>query len=447
MTLIFTPLGIRGIFGEGINAEISLKIANIFGRRLGKGSVVVVGRDTRPSGDVLDRAVVSGLISAGVDVINIGIAPTPTIEWAVEKYGADGGIIISASHNPPEWNALKLIGEGGLLLHPDEMERLRGEFERGKFESVPWTELGSEESADVIEEYLDDLLRFIDIEKIESAGFKVVLDVNGGAGAYATPYLFQGLGVKVNAINAAPGIFVREMEPRPDTLGDLSRIVVATGSDAGFAHDTDADRLSLVTEKGEVMSEDITLALVVDYILERRGGGSLVVNVASSKMFDDIAKKRGAKIFRTPVGEAYVAHKMRELGATVGGEGSCGGVILPDFHMGRDGPLAAALILEIMARRGKSLSELVMELPNYYTIRQNFRRERDWDSLKRDLISLGEKRGMEIDLIDGVRLSDLDVWALIRPSKTEPKIRVLVEGEDRVRAEELLEEIRKILQV
>ncbi|MDK2383346.1 MAG: phosphoglucosamine mutase, partial [Candidatus Korarchaeota archaeon] len=425
MTLIFTPLGIRGIFGDGIDSVIVEKIANIFGRELGKGSLVVVGRDTRPSGYVLDKAVVSGLLSAGVNVLNIGIAPTPTIEWAVERYDADGGIIISASHNPPEWNALKLIGRGGLLLHPDDMERLRERFEREEFRSVPWNDIGMEEVVDVTGDYLEDLLNFVSIEVISEAGFKVVLDVNGGAGAYVTPYLFQSLGCKVNTLNSSPGIFVREMEPRPDTLRDLSKVVVSTGADVGFAHDTDADRLTLVTESGEVLSEDITLALVVDYILERRGGGSLVVNVASSKMFDDIARRRGAKIYRTPVGEAYVAHKMREIGATVGGEGSCGGVILPDFHMGRDGPLAAALILEIMASKKRSISELVSELPKYHTISANFPTRRDWSSLKRDLISLGERRCMEIDLTDGVRLSDLEVWGLIRPSKTEPKIRVL----------------------
>ncbi len=445
MTLIFTPLGIRGIFGDGIDSLLVERLSNIFGRELGAGSLVVVGRDTRPSGYVLDKAVVSGLLSAGVNVMNVDIAPTPTIEWAVERYGADGGVIISASHNPPEWNALKLIGRGGLLLHPDEMERLRKRFETEGFRSVSWKDVGMEEVVDVTEEYLVDLLSYVDVDRISGAGFKVVLDVNGGAGAYVTPYLLQSLDVRVNTINSSPGVFVRELEPRPDTLRDLSRVVTSTGSDVGFAHDTDADRLTLVTEKGEVLPEDVTLALVVDYVLERRGGGILVVNVASSRMFDDIAKRRGAKIYRTPVGEAYVAHRMREVGATVGGEGSCGGVILPDFHMGRDGPLAAAMILEVMASRGKSVSQLVDELPKYHTLRVNLPRQRDWESVRRDLISMGERRGMEVDLTDGVRLSDLEVWGLIRPSKTEPKIRILVESEDPSKAEEFLEEIKRVV--
>ncbi len=445
MTLIFTPLGIRGIVGDGIDAEVVSKISNIFGRNLGVGSLAVVGRDTRPSGYVLDRAVVSGLLSAGVNVLNIGIAPTPTIGWAVEKYDADGGIIISASHNPPEWNALKLIGKGGLLLHPTEMEALREEFHSSEFKSVPWTDLGVEESIDVTEDYIEDLLNFVDFDEIRKNEPRVVLDVNGGAGAYVTPYLFQALGAHVNTINSSPGIFVREMEPRPDTLGDLSKIVVATESDVGFAHDTDADRLSLVTDRGEIMPEDITLALVVDYILAKKGGGTIVVNVASSKMFDDIAKRRGAKIYRTPVGEAYVSHKMKEIGATIGGEGSCGGVILPDFHMGRDGPLAASIILEMMSRRRKSISELVDELPSYHMIRKNFGMKRGWDSLKEDLISFGRKEGMDIDLTDGVKLSNEKSWALIRPSKTEPKIRVLAEARDSSKAEELIKAIEKIL--
>ncbi len=445
MTLIFTPLGIRGIVGDGIDAEIVSKISNIFGRKLEVGSLVIVGRDTRPSGYALDRAVVAGLLSAGVNVLNIGIVPTPTIAWAVEKYDADGGIIISASHNPPEWNALKLIGKGGLLLHPTEMETLKEEFHSGKFKSVPWTDLGTEENIDVTEEYIDDLLNFIDADKIRKNESHVILDVNGGAGAYVTPYLFQALGVHVNTINSSPGIFVREMEPRPDTLGDLSKIVIATKSDVGFAHDTDADRLSLVTEKGEIMPEDITLALVVDYILAKRGGGTVVVNVASSKMFDDIAKKRGAKIYRTPVGEAYVSHKMKEIDATVGGEGSCGGVILPDFHMGRDGPLAASIILEIMSHKRISISELIEELPRYHMIRKNFGIKSSWDSLKENLISFGKKREMNIDLTDGVKLSTAESWALIRLSRTEPKIRVLVEARDPLKAEELIKAIEKVL--
>ncbi|MDW8035573.1 MAG: phosphoglucosamine mutase, partial [Candidatus Korarchaeum sp.] len=290
MSLIFTPLGIRGTFGQGFDVKAAMLLANIFGRKLGKGSLVVVGRDTRPSGEVIERAVIAGLLSAGVNVLNVGIAPTPTIEWATDRYSADGGVIISASHNPPEWNALKLLGREGILLHPDETESLREEFEKGSFESVPWNELGREDNYDVTAEYLEDLLRFVDVDKVREGKMKVCLDVNGGAGAYVTPYLLNELGVKTITINSAPGIFVRELEPRPDTLEDLSRIVIATRSDLGLAHDTDADRLTLVTEKGDVLSEDMTLALVVDYVLEKKGGGKLVVNVASSRVFDHIAR-------------------------------------------------------------------------------------------------------------------------------------------------------------
>jgi len=193
------------------------------------------------------------------------------------------------------------------------------------------------------------------------------------------------------------------------------------------------------------MPEDITLALVVDYILERKGGGKLVVNAASSRIFDHIARKRGAEIYRTPVGEAYVTHKMKEIGATVGGEGSCGGVILPDFHLGRDGPLAAALILELMATRGRGLGDIIEDFPKYHTIRKNIPLKKEWKDLEERLIRIGERRGMGLDFLDGIGLISDDLWALVRLSKTEHKIRILVEGRDMKEVERLLDEISEAL--
>ncbi len=445
MSLIFTPLGIRGVFGESLTVGDVLKLSNIFGDHLGEGSTVVVGRDTRDSGPAVEKAVVSGLLSAGVHVINLGVAPTPMIEWAVDRLEADGGVIISASHNPPEWNALKLVGERGVLLHPDEMEALKEKFSKGEPKTVPWNKVGSYREVNLVDEYISEIESLVDGDRIRDAGFKVVLDLNGGAGAIVTPYLLHRLGVKVISLNSAPGIFVREMEPRPDTLGDLASTVKAVRADVGFAHDTDADRLTLVTEWGEILTEDITLALVVDYLLQKEGGGSLVVNVASSKMFDDIASSRGATVYRTPVGEAYVAHKMLEVNATVGGEGSCGGVIYPKFHVGRDGPLAAAIILERMSVEGKTLSQLVDELPKYYMRRESIPARVNWDEVSERLIKFAESRGMKVSTLDGVRMDTDDLWALIRPSKTEFKVRFVVEGRDKGEVDGLLDELMKLV--
>ncbi len=441
MRLIFTPLGIRGIFGKSLSPGDALKLSNIFGNYLGRESTVVIGRDTRDSGPVVEKAVISGLLSAGVHVINLGVAPTPMIEWAVDRLEADGGVIISASHNPPEWNALKLVGQGGILLHPDEMENLKERFLKEDISTVPWNDLGTYREADLADDYVAEILGMVDQERIRRAGLKIVLDLNGGAGYVATPYLLHELGVKVVSLNAVPGIFVREMEPRPDTLGDLSKVVRSVGADAGFAHDTDADRLTLVTQEGEILTEDVTLALVVDYILSLEGGGSLVVNVASSMMFDEIARKRGAKIYRTPVGEAYVAHKMLEVNATVGGEGSCGGVIYPRFHIGRDGPLAAALILERMVKEGKTLSELVEQLPRYHMIRKSLSIQFNWPALREKLIKFAEREGMVVNTMDGVKMEAKGLWALVRPSKTEFKVRIVVEGEDKDSVEKLVEKL------
>jgi phosphomannomutase/phosphoglucomutase len=445
MSLIFTPLGIRGVFGQSFTAMDALRIGNAFGSMLGESSEVVVGMDTRKSSPIVSKAVVAGLNSAGVDVINLGVAPTPTIEWAVDYLNADGGVVISASHNPPEWNALKLLGKKGILIRPEETEEVRRLYEKGSFHNSPWSSVGKEEHLDVIPEYIAAIERLVDMNSIREAKIRVVLDPNGGAGVFATPYIMRDLGTELTTINSVPGVFSRELEPRPESLVSLSNVTRSLGASIGFAHDTDADRLAIVTEQGKVMPEDVSLALVVDGILRELKGGTVVVNIASSRMFDDIASRYGARIVKVPVGEVYVAHKMLEINADVGGEGSCGGVIYPKFHYGRDGPFAAAKILERMAKEGKKISQLISELPRYHIIRFDIKAKVNWEDVKRKLMEMAKERGMAVNEMDGIRMDEESGWFLIRESRTEHKVRVVIEHKSEDEAERIRNEILRIL--
>ncbi len=444
--LVFTPLGIRGVFGRDLTTLDVLMITNSFGRLLGEGSTVVLGMDTRSSSPLVSKAVSAGLLSAGVDVIDIGVAPTPTIEWAVDFLNADGGVVVSASHNPPEWNALKLLGERGILIDPKDSETIREDYLGRKFDSVPWDKVGNEMEADVVEDYIAAILSLVDVDSVREAGLKVVLDPNGGAGSIVTPYLLREMGVELTTLNSVPGIFCRELEPRPEVLKNLVSLVRAVDADVGFAHDTDADRLAIVTERGEAVAEDVTLALVVEKVLKERRGGTLVVNIASSRIFDDLAERYGGKVVRVPVGEVYVARKMLELSADVGGEGSCGGVIYPALHYGRDGPLAAAMILERLAKEGRKLSELVADLPQYATVRGSVSGEVNWNALREEILKISKERSIVgISELDGVRIDSEDFWVLVRPSRTEHKVRIVVEAKERRKAERLFNEFVRIV--
>ena len=445
MSLIFTPLGIRGVFGESFTAMDALRIGNAFGSILGEGSEVVVGMDTRQSSPVISKAVIAGLNSAGVDVINLGVVPTPTIEWAVDYLGADGGVVVSASHNPPEWNALKLLGKRGIIIRPEETEEVRKLYEKGSFYNSSWSSVGKEEHVDVIPDYIEAIERLVDVDSIREAKIHVVLDPNGGAGIFVTPYMMRDFGTELTTINSVPGVFSRELEPKPESLVTLKNVTRSLGASIGFAHDTDADRLTIVTEQGEVMPEDVSLALVVDAILKELKGGTVVVNIASSRMFDDIASRYGARIVKVPVGEVYVAHKMVEVKADVGGEGSCGGVIYPKFHYGRDGPFAAAKILERMAKEGKKISQLISDLPKYYMIRKDKETKVNWENVKKKLEKIAKERGMTVNYMDGIRMDEESGWFLIRESKTEHKIRIVVEHKSKKEAENILGEIERII--
>ena len=353
--LMVSVSGIRGRVGEALTPEFVARYAAAFGAwSIGRGGSrqVVVGRDSRVSGPMFHRIVVGTLQLVGCDVIDIGLTTTPGCQLAVEHHHAAGGLMLSASHNPIEWNALKLIGSSGLFLEAAEGAAMRALIEQGT-PHASWDRIGKViEDTGVAARHVDAVLKipYIDVPGIRARRFKVALDCVRGAGATVMPLLLERLGCEVVAINMEPdGRFPREPEPIPENLGELERLVRESGADVGLAVDPDVDRLALVADGGRAIGEDYTLALAARLVLRHRRG-ALVTNLSTSLVVEDAGRTAGVEAVRAPVGEVNVAVRMRELGAAIGGEGN-GGVILPEVHLGRDAPIGAALVLQLLLRR------------------------------------------------------------------------------------------------
>jgi phosphomannomutase len=423
--------GIRGRVGEALTPEIVDRYAAGFAAWSLARSMsreIVVARDSRVSGPMFHRVVLAALQSVGATVVDLEMAPTPSVQLAVEERHAAGGLAITASHNPIEWNALKFIGSTGLFLDPTEAAAMRSFVERG-FTRVTWDKLGvvaRDERA--ITNHIDRILRLsvLDVDAISRRQFRVALDTCHGAGSTVFPQLLAALGCEVAAINETPdGLFHRPPEPVAENLGELSELVIRTKSDVGFATDPDVDRLALVDEKGRAIGEDYTLALAARVVLRRRPG-PMVVNLSTSRIVDDMAAEFGGSVLRSPVGEVNVAVKMRDSGAVIGGEGN-GGVILPELHLGRDAPLAAALILQLLVDEGPTVSGIVARFPQYRIVKDKLDRpdgalEAVYESLRAAFSDA------VVDRQDGLRLSWPDRWVHVRPSGTEPIVRVIAEA-------------------
>ncbi len=434
--------GVRGRVGEALTPEIVTKFAAGFGAwamsRDGAGSTIVVGRDSRVSGPMFHRAVIAALQSVGVHVVDIGVVPTPTVQLAVEHHHAAGGLAITASHNPVEWNALKFIGSSGLFLDRDEAPEMRAMVE-SDFPRATWDKLGTVEHDDAaIERHIGAVLGlpFIDVEGLRRRKFHVALDCVRGAGGLFMPLMLDALGCTVDAINLEPdGLFPHPPEPVPENLGDLEALVSSTGADVGFAVDPDVDRLALVSDEGKAIGEDYTLALAAGVVLRHREG-PLVTNLSTSRIVDDVADRAGRRVVRAPVGEVNVATRMRSEGAPIGGEGN-GGVILSEIHLGRDAPVGAALILQLLLDAGRPLSEIVRDYPRYSIVKDKLDRpdaplDAVYDALRSTF------HDAAVDTQDGLRLSWSDRWVHVRPSGTEPIVRVIAEAPTDAEARELI---------
>ena len=365
--LMVSVSGIRGRVGAGLTPEVVTTYASAFGAwaiAADSSKPVIVGRDSRVSGPMFHWCVVSALQSVGARVIDLGLTTTPTCQLAVEHHHGGGGLMISASHNPIEWNALKCIGPTGLFLDAEEGAAFRALVGQS-FTRATWERLGVVEADDEAPtRHIDAVLALpmIDVERIRARKLHVALDCCRGAGAVIMPALLERLGCRVSVINLEPdGRFPRAPEPVAENLGELEALVAHVGADVGFAVDPDVDRLAIVDDKGHAIGEDYTLALAARVVLQQRPG-IVVTNLSTSRIVDDVAGKAGGRVVRAPVGEVNVAVRMRDEGAVVGGEGN-GGVILPDLHLGRDAPLAAALVLQLLAGSKQMLSEIVSEYP------------------------------------------------------------------------------------
>jgi phosphomannomutase len=446
--LMVSVSGVRGRVGEGLTPEIVARFAAGFGAwarsRSGVDSpTVVVGRDSRVSGPMFHRVVLSALQSVGCNVMDVGMAPTPTIQLAVEHHHAEGGLAITASHNPIEWNALKFIGPTGLFLDGAEADEMRAVVE-GDIPRVTWDKLGVlNEDPGAIARHQDLILAlpFIDVDGIRRREYHVALDCVRGAGGAFMPTLLKRLGCRVSAINLkTDGRFPRSPEPVAENLGELEALVRSSGASIGFAVDPDVDRLALVSDEGEAIGEDYTLALAAKVVLRHREGG-VVINLSTSRIVDDIAREQNRAVIRVPVGEVNVATRMRSEKAPVGGEGN-GGVILTELHLGRDAPVGAALILQLLNEEGRPLSAIVAGYPRYFIVKDKLDRPAA-GSLDNVYSSLRAAfPDAEADTQDGLRLGWSDRWVHIRPSGTEPIVRVIAEAPSEEEAQALIRQCR-----
>ena len=451
-SLMISVSGVRGLVGTDLTPEFVARWEATFGTwaKTGKGKTtrIVLGRDARTSGPMFAAAATAGLASVGCDVIDVGLVPTPTVQLAVEHHRAAGGIVLTASHNPIEWNALKFIGSDGIFLDGIAGTRVR---ELAAGETLPRANYnaigGVEADSDAISRHLAAVLalRGVDVRAIRKRRFDVALDTVRGAGGAVMPALLERLGCRVTAINLeTDGLFPRPPEPLPENLKALGALVRRKKADVGIAVDPDVDRLAIVDEKGRPIGEDYTLAFAIRAV-RPSGRQTVVCNLSTSLVVEDAAKEFGATVVRTPVGEANVARKIIELKAVIGGEGN-GGVMYPALHVGRDAPVAGALLLGLLARERATVSELVGRAPRYTIVKAKLERgTRNAESMGEVYAALrGHFRDATADTQDGLRLAWPDSWLHVRPSGTEPIIRLIAEAPTSAAAERLIEEGRHL---
>ncbi len=464
-TPIVSVSGVRGIVGDSLDASVLTRFATAFGTFIASNSLsvgsektVVIGRDSRTSGEMVRHAVLAGLIATGCQVIDVGLCPTPTVLLMSKALNAQGSIVITASHNPVDWNGIEFARESGRLLSQADRERLMRIYESGEFLLTGWNQQGSVETVDgAIDRHIASILNcdWVNLDLTRAKALKVVIDCGNGAGSVISPRLLRMLGCQVIELNCVPdGNFPRAAEPNPEALDGLRETVLSTDADVGFAHDGDADRLVLVSDKGTPLSGEYTFAFTAEFLLNKRKS-DLVATVSTSRMLDDIADKHSVTLHRTPVGVGFVVDKMRESGTLIGGEGT-GGVIYPEIQYTSDGIASIAAIVQLLAESGRTISELVDAMPNYAMCKKKLEipsQEHAEIVVQHALMAYtdeSKKRAKDaavLDVTDGVKRVWNDRWVNIRKSGTEPVIRVFSEARTAEQAEALCDETLETLRM
>ncbi|MGM1055682.1 MAG: phosphoglucosamine mutase [Bacteroidota bacterium] len=452
MSLIKSISGIRGTIGgkpgDNLTPLDTVKFAAAYGTWLknanpGKKLKVVLGRDARISGAMVQNLVMNTLVGMGIDIVDIGLSTTPTVEIAVPKEKANGGIILTASHNPKQWNALKLLNDKGEFLNGAEGEKILINAENEEFNFAEVDDLGK---ISIIEDYIDRhikevlALKLVDAEAVSKAGFKVVVDAVNSTGGIAIPALLKKMGVEVVELYCEPnGHFPHNPEPLKEHLGEISKLVVKENADLGIVVDPDVDRLALIDEKGQMFGEEYTLVACADYVLSKTPGAT-VSNLSSSRALRDLTLSHGQKYQASAVGEVNVVQLMKDTNAIIGGEGN-GGIIYPESHYGRDSLVGVALFLTYLAEKKMLVSELKESYPQYFMSKNKIELTPDLD-VDEILRKVQENhKSEEITTIDGVKIDFEDNWVHLRKSNTEPIIRIYTEAKSEKEAEELAQKM------
>ncbi len=442
---LFGTNGIRGVANKELTPNMAMNIGLAIGSYF-SGKKFIVGMDARITGEMLKQAVTSGLIATGNNIVDIGYIPTPGLQYVVRKYTADAGVMITASHNPPQFNGIKLVLSDGVEADKETEAKIEQIYFNEEFKIRPWNKVGTYAIDTIAKDtYIKGILKQVNVEKIKKRKLKVVIDCSNSVGALITPYVMRQLGSTVITINShIDGTFPgRNPEPTPENLVDLIRTVKATGADFGIAHDGDADRAIFIDEKGNYIWGDQSFAMVTKYILSGTNGETIVTPVSSGKLIEEIAQNHNAKIHWTKVGSINVSRAILETNAIIGGEEN-GGIFLPQHQPVRDGAMTTAFIANLITDRNMSLSEIVAELPKYYNhkIRVECPNELKQKALK---IIQESTKDYKTVTIDGVKIYDRDGWVLIRPSGTEPIFRIFAESTSQNKAEELCKFGEKLL--
>ncbi len=458
MTLIKSISGIRGTIGDVPGNNLTpldlVKFTTAYGLWLkqkheNSAITVVVGRDARPSGFMVNNLVTGTLLGLGIHVIDLGLATTPTVELAVIKEKAEGGVILTASHNPVEWNALKLLNSQGEFLNNEEGKTVLSLVEDRNVKYAPVKELGKISfDSHYLEKHIEEIkkLSLVDIPAIKEAGFKIAVDGVNSVGGIAVPVLLKELGVKeVIELNCEPtGFFAHNPEPLPENLKEISALMIKEKADVGFVVDPDVDRLAIINEDGTMFGEEYTLVAVTDYVLQQKKGNT-VSNLSSTKSLKELSEYYGVTYTPSAVGEVNVVEKMKETNAVIGGEGN-GGIILPDIHYGRDALVGIALFLTYLAKSNMCCTELRNQYPDYYISKNKIQLtpKIDMDYILEEIQNIYKEN--PVNTVDGVKIEFSEGWVHLRKSNTEPIIRVYSEGSSKEISEKLSEKVIQSVQ-